>query len=294
MTLNNKTPRYIFDGENIKKVNDTALKKQNYFERLYDEHGPVYDPGGALEELKHEREVRRIKQNMLRVLLFILVTALAVSVAIQVFFKVDNIEVTGSDAYSNDEIVQACGIQGMNMVFSSNGEIEEKIKILFPLIKSVDVEKKYPNTLVLTVKDNVAEYIVENDERAYLLSSQLDVMGECDGGAEMLPVIKFQNIKGIEDGQKLTTGNARSDKMIVEMLQMIKRHSIDEKITEIEISENGELSMKYDDRLTVMMGNAESFETKLTLAQAYVAGLSDDAHGVIDTTTVEYGSYMPL
>ncbi len=293
MTFHGKTPRYEFDGKNIKKVNGETEEKRNYFERLYDEHGTVSGPDSALENLRREREKHRIKLNMLRILLFVTVLTAAIGFALQLFFKADKIVVSGSGIYDELYVIKVCGLHDLNTVFTDTEEIESRIKDRLSLVKSVNVEKRFPDTIVITICDNTAQYRIKNGEHEYLMSAQLDVVGVYNIDAPRLPIVAFETVETVDHGKKISTGNTSQDGKIINMLQILNGHAIRKDVTAVEISKSGELSLKYRDRLTVRLGDSESFETKLTLAKAYADSLSSDAQGIIDAENVEYGSFLP-
>ncbi len=293
MAFHEKNRRYVFDGENIKKVDREYEEKRNYFERLYDENGPVYDPQRPLENVKRQYENERIKQYMLRVLLVVLVFTLAAVIIFNIFFKVRNIHVQGSELYSEDEIVQACGLDGKSVLLADTDAVADKLRGEFPMLSDVDVSVRFPDTVVLTLHDAEPSYRIVYDDEIYILSSDLDVLKKDTDNTDGLSMIELQTAMPPVVGKRIVPEDKGSYKKICELLHTLKDHPICDKVTCVNV-DDGEFTLEYEDRLTLMLGENDGLETKLTLAQAYAEALDESACGIIDAKSVEFGSYLPL
>ncbi len=291
MTFNENNMRYVFDGEKVKKVNSQTEKKKNYFEKLYGEYG--YDPERPLENVKREHERERIKHKMLRAMLFVMVLTLALTVAVKLFFDVKEVEVTGSKIYGNTEVASACGLIGENIFFADADVIEDNLKKNFPMLKSVKAEKQFPNKIVLTLTDSQARYVMTCGEEVYVLSSELDVLQTASETVPDLPKAELYGATVLCVGEKLQFESEVQYGEAMAVISALDNHSISERITSVKTDAEGNATLEYESRLTVKVGNKENIGTKLTLAEAYVNSLGEDAEGIIDAQTVEHGSYLP-
>ena len=72
--------------------------------------------------------------------LAVLVTAVAILLAMSVFFKVSRIDVVGAETYSEKEIIDASGIEiGENLFFVDRFEAASRIFANLPYIDNVTV-----------------------------------------------------------------------------------------------------------------------------------------------------------
>lgn len=90
--------------------------------------------------------------------LFKLLCAGAVAVALTmgatVFFQVETVAVTGNSRYSQEEIIQATGIQtGDNLFRMNKFQIAHQVLQDLPYVEEVTIRRSLPSTIVITVKE---------------------------------------------------------------------------------------------------------------------------------------------
>ena len=90
--------------------------------------------------------------------LFKLLCAGAVAVALTmgatVFFQVETVAVTGNSRYSQEEIIQATGIQtGDNLFRMNKFQIAHQVLQGLPYVEEITIRRSLPSTIVITVKE---------------------------------------------------------------------------------------------------------------------------------------------
>ena len=90
--------------------------------------------------------------------LFKLLCAGAVAVALTmgatVFFQVETVAVTGNSRYSQEEIIQATGIQtGDNLFRMNKYQIAHQVLQGLPYVEELTIRRALPSTIVITVKE---------------------------------------------------------------------------------------------------------------------------------------------
>ena len=90
--------------------------------------------------------------------LFKLLCAGAVAVALTmgatVFFQVETVAVTGNSRYSQEEIIQATGIQtGDNLFRMNKFQIAHQVLHCLPYVEEITIRRSLPSTIVITVKE---------------------------------------------------------------------------------------------------------------------------------------------
>ena len=121
-----------------------------------------------LEELRQKqrkrarhRTRRRINPGVWKRILIMAAVVAAVVLSMVLFFRVRSVEVTGSAYYTADEIRAACGVaQGDNLLTLSRARIAGNIMAELPYVSTVQVTRRLPDTLELTV----TEYDIRNSE----------------------------------------------------------------------------------------------------------------------------------
>lgn len=127
--------------------------------------------GRSKDELRKERadykRKRRVRQNIIIVAVF-LIFALAFA-GIYTYSKgapLGVITVEGDSVYTSEEIISAAGLEiGVNMLSLSEDDINSKVSSALPYIKSVQMKKKLPDKLILTVTSTEDKLILVNKSK---------------------------------------------------------------------------------------------------------------------------------
>ena len=102
---------------------------------------------------KH-RTRRRISPTALKRLLIMAAVVAAFVLSMVIFFRVRDIQVTGSTYYTAEEVIAACGItKGDNLLTISRGKAAGSVMAALPYVKTVQVTRHLPDTLELTVTE---------------------------------------------------------------------------------------------------------------------------------------------
>lgn len=71
-----------------------------------------------------------------------------------VFFQVETVAVTGNSRYSQEEIIQATGIQtGDNLFRMNKFQIAHQVLQGLPYVEEITIRRSLPSTIVITVKE---------------------------------------------------------------------------------------------------------------------------------------------
>ena len=133
-----------------------------------------------LEELRQKqrkrarhRTRRRINPGVWKRILIMAAVVAAVVLSMVLFFRVRSVEVTGSAYYTADEIRAACGVaQGDNLLTLSRARIAGNIMAELPYVSTVQVTRRLPDTLELTVTEYDVTYAAQGaDGASYLITA---------------------------------------------------------------------------------------------------------------------------
>ena len=106
----------------------------------------------------------------------------AVVLSMVLFFRVRSVEVTGSAYYTADEIRAACGVaQGDNLLTLSRARIAGNIMAELPYVSTVQVTRRLPDTLELTVTEYDVTYAAQGaDGASYLITADGKITEKID------------------------------------------------------------------------------------------------------------------
>ena len=119
-----------------------------------------------------KRRRRRGGFGFLYKLLSVLVICAAILTAMTLFFRVDNIVVTGQKRYTAEEIQAASGVKsGANMYLLNKYDIVRSITRELPYIEDIRVNRKLPDTLLIEVHESGRPFALVQDGSAWLISA---------------------------------------------------------------------------------------------------------------------------
>ena len=146
---------------------------------------------------------RKLKKNILSILLAVIVMCVGLVLVFSLFFKTNNITVTGDKAYSDKMVIDNSGVEIGDNLFKVNEEkLSQKLSKALPYIKAVTIERKLPDTIIINV-EAAKEVGAITTQKGFVL---LDETGKVlDKNASILKenvaVIKNVKIKECVEGE---------------------------------------------------------------------------------------------
>lgn len=226
----------------------------------------------------NKRKTKKAYRNILYAIIFIVcVAAVFVVLSLTVFFKIDTINISGNEHYTNKEITSVLTIEkGNNLFISDTKKAKSKLEESLPYIYSVDIERKLPSTINITIQETDTIYSIKNKDKTYtLLDSNLKVL---EVGATSKPkgsiTIKKASLSKSEVGETAVFTDKQCQKDVLVMTKAIKNLVIDE-VTEVYSNDINNNYIVYDKRITFKLGTTDDCEDKLYSALAATDKLSE-------------------
>ena len=235
---------------------------------------------------------RKLKKNMLSVLLAVVVMCVGLVLVFSLFFKINTITISGDKVYSDKMVADKSGIEMGENLFKVNGEkLTEKLSKDLPYIKSVTVERKLPDTIIINV-EAAKEVAAITTKKGFVL---LDETGKVlDKNASILKenvsVINNVKLKEYIEGEKVILTDEKKTETLIKLFEAIKNADM-QLLTEIDLKNVNDIKIKYDDRITFAVGSLTNIETKLARG---VAALEKEneinaySEGTLDLKTEPY------
>lgn len=235
---------------------------------------------------------RKLKKNMLSVLLAVVVMCVGLVLVFSLFFKINTITISGDKVYSDKMVADKSGIEmGENLFKVSEEKLTEKLSKDLPYIKSVTVERKLPDTIIINV-EAAKEVAAITTKKGFVL---LDETGKVlDKNASILKenvaVVNNVKLKEYIEGEKVVLTDEKKTETLIKLFEAIKNADM-QLLTEIDLKNVNDIKIKYDDRITFAVGSLTNIETKLARG---VAALEKEneinaySEGTLDLKTEPY------
>ena len=216
-----------------------------------------------------------------------LLIALALGLGISVFFRVNQITVTGNRQYSEEEIIEASGIQtGDNLFFINRGAAYSRIYTRLPYVENAVITRSLPNRLQIRITESSAMAVVAAEESGqWIVDRTCKLLAPADG-ANLPGLIQVDGLTAIapEVGQVVSPGEADTPKVsyLGVILREISELGLKDDITRIDLSNVANPSFDYLGRFTVKLGANENIDYKFQVLLSAVATLEEGDRGTLD------------
>ncbi len=240
------------------------------------------------QQAKSRKDIRK-QRNQNRFVTAVLVTillAICLFISLKVLFIVRTVESTGSERYTQEEIVAFCAIPLEENIFKIETKaIAAALPENFTYIEKAKVSRRLPDKILVTVTDSIPTYyneVKDGELSTYTIYSQGFKKLTVQAAAPM-------GLMGID--ADLT--NENNKKTLQSVIDLVHEKGY-EGISCIAVQDTGEISIIYDDRVTVKLGTMLDMEYKLKMSfHILTEEIGRDEKGVIDSTTAGNRVFKP-
>ncbi len=247
----------------------------------------------AAEQVKpRKKKKRRKKHYFLRFLILLALCAGLYYFANSEFFDVQKIQVEQNSYYTKQQIIKLSQASiGENLFKATVHDMKENL-LADPYIKSVDIKKKLPHTIIITVEERQEAAAIPYGDTYVLIDKDGMVLRKVDTAPE-LTILEGLTIKTIEPGSPLEVEEAYVLTDTLELLQSMEEN--DMYFKKIDISRVMIKAYIYD--YLVCQGKPEnlleSMENGDLQAVLYDLYTKDTQRGVISIGNDNYISFSP-
>ncbi len=230
---------------------------------------------------------------------------LAVTLSISIFFKVENIKVSGMDKYTAWDVREASGIQeGENLLTISKAKISGNIIANLPYVATVQVGIELPNTVNIHITEIEIAYAIEaEDESWWLINSDGRVVEKINASVaedytRVLGVKLANPAQGSaavaaelpveEEESAFTTpvtvyGKDYLDAAI-SILQYMEMNGIIGQMAIVDVTDLGNITMWYGNRFQILLGDTGGLDYKVSAVKQAIDKTTDYQTGILDAS----------
>ncbi len=254
-----------------------------------------------------ERNLRRQKikrKRRLRAYAVLLVLLLGVGVyfAFQTLLRINDFVVEGECRYTPDELIAATGLElDQHLYDFEPEEAEARLLEKFVYLENVKVSRRLPATVVIQVEAAQEMGSIQGQNGFDIVSTS----GKILAYGQPYPSSDLPIIYGIEATQEQFVPKEETDKerqareakardlqeklsILAQMNQLFNQYHV-QGIVSIDLSDRQNISLVYQERIRVVLGDAEDMELKFRMCDEVIKQKDVDepgAEGVLDASTV--------
>ena len=239
----------------------------------------------------------------------VLAVVMAVVLVISIFFKVEQVMVSGAEKYSPWEVKEAAGIQDGDALLSlSEAKITAKIQNKLPYVGDVRIGIKLPDTVNIEIDELEVVYAAEDCNGAWWL---MDASGRIVDATDIASVKGYTRIEGVkiqsgvvgeqaigyqpeqETATQTTEQITVTQPQIsakeqfdaaVQILTALEKNGVMGAVDTVNVSDPTGLFLMYDGRYQVTLGDASRLEYKVGAMKSSVAELGQYQSGYLDVS----------
>ena len=229
---------------------------------------------------KQRKAKKRRKITPFLIVVSVFIFAAAVYLCLTMLFNVDRINIEGNTLYEELDLIETSGIEkGENLFEVDTVYAEDKLYSVYSYIEEVEVKRAFPNAVNIKIVEAIPFSVIEEADGYTLVSAGGKVL---ERGLEevprgMLSVRGLSTITSTEDDIK------RIDlmKKIIGTMQKLGM----ENYNFLDLSDTLEITMIYDNRVKVNLGNELEMDYKLQFADNVITEkLSKTGYQLVDAS----------
>lgn len=248
-----------------------------------------------------------IPKNLLGALVaasIVLVVAITVALGMNLFV-VRTVEIKGGIHYTPNEVIRAAGLKEGQSIFSVNAAVIRSELQSTPQLQLVELERKLPNTVILTVKETTPTLVASYLNQFVTLDEELRVLSQ-EGALPTgdYPLITGMVVRSAEIADKITI----DDKLQMAALESIVQHfSVRSAtaqqdtyaplyyITEIQLTDVDNLKLYTKNGYAVELGDAENMDRKALWVEQMLPMFIEKGYtgGTLDVAGSDSATFIP-
>lgn len=237
------------------------------------------------------RYKKRRRFGFLYKMLVAIAMVVAVAIGATVFFRVEEMVVSGNERYTAQQVIDASGIaQGDNLFGMNKFDTARRIRRQLPYVEGVNIRRGWPDALIITVTECQAAARLPGEEGEWLISKSgkmLELVENADAG-----VIRVDGLRAVQPEAGLPLVVRENQQIrgdgLLNLLRGLDQGDMLKKVTWIDMTSPSYILMDYDARFTVKLPVNGDFDYLLGAMGKAVATLEDYETGTLDLTVKDY------
>ena len=207
----------------------------------------------------------------------------------KLLFSLETIVIDGTGHYSYTQLLKTVDLEKGDLIFFvSEKKLNQKLVQEFAYVKSVKLEKQYPDTITITIEEEVPQYYIELQKEYFLLSAELRVLERFydeDKLLEFAPDVQLIEVPTVSRAvvaETLEFASESASRHTDEALTILAKSRLYDGVSVVDFSNRFDLTIVYENRMEIHLGSFKDFQYKLDLAIGMVHAYSDQAKGKLE------------
>ena len=228
----------------------------------------------------------------------------AIVAALSLFFKADQIFVTGTSRYSQQQVLQASGIrQGGNLFLLNKHQaaaaitdqliraLKQNVNLVslggvitdqLPYVESVRIRRQLPNALRIEITECTHPLALEQDGALWLLNGNGKLIDKLQPGqGESCPLVTGLTLTSPQLGQLAVPENQDKWDLLQQLWRLLRGKDMAGDVQSIDLTDTGRITLRYLDRFDVVLKSDDDLDYRLNYLAAVIQRLDGSDQGTI-------------
>lgn len=203
--------------------------------------------------------------------------------ALSLFFKAEQIFVTGTSRYSQQQVLQASGIrQGGNLFLLNKHQAAAAITDQLPYVESVRIRRQLPNALRIEITECTHPLALEQDGALWLLNGNGKLIDKLQPGqGESYPLVTGLALTSPQLNRLAVPDNADKWDTLRQLWQQLLSKDMAGSVQSIDLEDPSRITLRYLDRFDVVLKKDDDFDYRLNYLAAVIGRLDGSDQGTI-------------
>ncbi len=247
---------------------------------------------------KKQAHVLRKRKKMKKIikfltLLFIIIGGVVFAL-VSPIFNINEIQVKNNNLISPETIISLSNLsEGQNIFRFNKGKTEKEIKTN-AYIESVNVKRKIPNKIEITVEERERNYNVEFLNGYAYINNQGYILEISEQKLD-LPVIQGISTEQeqIVEGNRLNVEDLEKLETVIQIMNICKSYDLDKKVSTIDISNKNNYTIYMEqEKKTIYLGDESNLNNKMLYVPT-ILNENKDKEGTIYLNGDLNGNFKP-
>ena len=215
---------------------------------------------------KQRKAAKRRKLTPFLFVVSVFILAAAVYLCLTMLFNVDRVKIEGNTLYEEMDLIKTSGIEkGENLFEVDTAYAEDKLYSVYSYIEEVEVKRSFPNSVTIKKTEAVPFSVVEEADGYTLVSTGGKVL---ERGLEEVPY-GMLSVRGISTVTNSEDNTKRKD-LMMRIIGTMQELNMEDYVF-LDLTDTLEITMIYDNRVRVKLGNELELEYKLQFVDSVIS-----------------------
>ncbi len=217
--------------------------------------------------------------------------------AMSVFFVVTDIQVEGNARYTDEEIIQASGLEkGESLFFINRCDAAAAIFAKLPYINDAMITRELPSRVVISVTESSAMGYVTLEGKYWIIDQNCKILKQVEQ-TELKSLIRIDGLEPVDPdpGSVMKVAEADGAKLryLTEILHQLLKRRLWPDVSVVDTSDVKNPAFAYLNRFTVRVGDDADLDYKFGMLQSAVEQLAEHDSGTLDLSIDQQVHFSP-